>query len=225
MCLHGHTLIITRYNRERLPSAFRGCWKAQTSMINMSASVYHHWQYYPSFLTDNIQLQRNWRGCDDDWCVNPVYETFSGRMLTFLSLAFGYQTSENDEFVRIAEEAQLAMVSSARPGQYLVDVLPILKHIPSWVPGAGFKRIAKAGYDLAQELQTKPWEWARKEYAEGRAKKSFFLDLMETKGATADSKELRFIQKDCAVLYASKWCFMIMQHEHEHGTDQYLLHS
>src|ERR1700761_7391876 len=91
--------------------------------------------------------------------------------------AFGYEVKENDEFVRIAEEAQLAMVSAARPGAYLVDFLPMLKYVPEWVPGAHFKKVAREGWELAQDLQNKPFAWALKQFQDGVAKPSFFRKL------------------------------------------------
>lgn len=119
--------------------------------------------------------------------------------------AFGYQPTENDEFVRIAEEAQLAMVSAARPGAYLVDFLSFLKYVPEWVPGADFKRVAREGWELAQELQEKPFAWAHKQLAEGKAERSFFTALIDAKGLATDDpvEEQKMIQKACAVMYAS----------------------
>ncbi|KAJ7587011.1 cytochrome P450 [Mycena floridula] len=122
-----------------------------------------------------------------------------------MNIAFGYQPGENDEFVRIAEEAQLAMVSAARPGAYLVDSLPFLKFVPEWFPGADFKRVAREGWELAQELQERPWAWAQERLAEGTAKPSFFTLLMESKGLVTDDpiEEQKLIQKACAVMYAT----------------------
>ncbi|KAF9020970.1 cytochrome P450 [Hymenopellis radicata] len=122
-----------------------------------------------------------------------------------MMIAFGYQTEENDEFVRIAEEAQLAMVSAARPGQYLVDFIPILKYVPEWFPGAGFKRTAREGWELAQDLQNKPYAWAKQRLDEGKARPSFFTALMEAKGLATDDpeEEQRIIKKASAVMYAT----------------------
>jgi hypothetical protein len=97
------------------------------------------------------------------------------------------------------------MVSAARPGAYLVDFLPILKSVPEWFPGATFKRVAREGYELAQELQEKPFAWAKKQLEEGKAKPSFFLSLMEQKGLASDDpvEEMTMMKKACAVMYAS----------------------
>ena len=120
--------------------------------------------------------------------------------------AFGYEPKEDDEFVRIAEEAQLAMVSAARPGAYLVDIFPILKYVPEWFPGAHFKRVAREGYELAQELQEKPWAWAQDQLAKGEAKPSFFTALLAAKGSFSKdaTEEEKMMKKSCAVMYASK---------------------
>jgi hypothetical protein len=120
-------------------------------------------------------------------------------------LAFGYKVTDKDEFVRIAEEAQLAMVSAARPGAYLVDFLPFLKFAPEWFPGADFKRVAREGWELGQDLQNKPFAWAKKQFDEGRAEPSFFKKLMETQGIASDDpvEEQIIIKCTCAVLYAS----------------------
>ncbi len=97
------------------------------------------------------------------------------------------------------------MVSAARPGQYLVDFIPILKYVPEWFPGAGFKRTAREGWELAQDLQNKPYAWAKEQLDQGKARPSFFTALMEAKGLATDDpeEEQRIIKKASAVMYAS----------------------
>lgn len=124
--------------------------------------------------------------------------------------------------MRIAEEAQLAMVSAARPGAYLVDFLPFLKHIPEWVPGAAFKRVAREGWELAQDLQNKPYAWAKRQLEEGKARPSFFRALMEAKGLATDDpvEEERLIKKASAVMYASMYQsrLVIMRYTHQYSS-------
>lgn len=38
------------------------------------------------------------------------------------------------------------------PGTFLVDAFPSLKHVPDWMPGAGFKRIAKEWRKLQHQV-------------------------------------------------------------------------
>jgi len=44
------------------------------------------------------------------------------------------------------------------PGTFLVDMLPMLKHIPDWFPGASFKRKAKQWRLKTLELRDRPFE-------------------------------------------------------------------
>ncbi|KAF9786299.1 cytochrome P450 [Thelephora terrestris] len=67
-----------------------------------------------------------------------------------LSIAYGVDIeSESDRFYAASEEAMSAVQVALLPGSFLVDAFPILKHIPEWFPGAGFKTFArKAKKDL-----------------------------------------------------------------------------
>ncbi|KAJ6625069.1 cytochrome P450 [Mycena sp. CBHHK59/15] len=124
---------------------------------------------------------------------------------TIMMIGLGYPITENDKFVRIAEAAQLAMVSAARPGAYLVDLIPILKYVPEWFPGASFQRVGREGRELSQELQTKPFAWAMKQFEDGNALPSFFKNLMENKEIASDdpAEALHIISCATAVMYAT----------------------
>ncbi|KAJ7238158.1 cytochrome P450 [Mycena rebaudengoi] len=122
-----------------------------------------------------------------------------------MMIGLGYPTTDHDQFIRIAEAAQLAMVSAARPGAYLVDLIPVLKYVPEWFPGAAFKRIAREGRELSHELQTKPFAWAMKQFIDGKALPSFFNDLMEhPEVASEDPVEAEHIIRcTTALMYAT----------------------
>ena len=45
----------------------------------------------------------------------------------------------NDPYVKIAEEALEAIGELLIPGAFLVDIIPILKYVPEWFPGAKFQ--------------------------------------------------------------------------------------
>lgn len=50
---------------------------------------------------------------------------------------------EHDPNIARAEKALSNIADAAISGTFLVDILPFLKHVPSWMPGAGFKRFAE----------------------------------------------------------------------------------
>ena len=45
----------------------------------------------------------------------------------------------NDPYIKIAEEAVAATAEFLIPGAFLVDIIPILKYVPVWFPGAKFQ--------------------------------------------------------------------------------------
>ena len=45
----------------------------------------------------------------------------------------------NDPYIKIAEEAVEAIAEFLIPGAFLVDIIPILKYVPEWFPGAKFQ--------------------------------------------------------------------------------------
>jgi hypothetical protein len=50
--------------------------------------------------------------------------------------------NKDDKYIDQAERGMAAMAAGGTPG-YLVDLIPSLKYLPSWLPGAQFKRDAK----------------------------------------------------------------------------------
>ena len=62
-----------------------------------------------------------------------------------LSMTYSINVQPNDDpYIKIAEEAGEANAEFLIPGAFLVDIIPILKYIPEWFPGARFQRKAAA---------------------------------------------------------------------------------
>ena len=69
----------------------------------------------------------------------------------------------NDPYVKIAEETNTALAELLVPGTFLVDIIPVLKYVPEWFPGAKFQskaavmrkhaaRIRNTTFAAAEEL-------------------------------------------------------------------------
>lgn len=70
---------------------------------------------------------------------------FSNNMFaaTIMKVVYGITVKDSAEpYVSAAEKALEVLNAAGTPGAFLVDVLPILKYVPSWLPGAGFKKKA-----------------------------------------------------------------------------------
>jgi len=60
-----------------------------------------------------------------------------------LKTVYGFEIKTiDDPYIHIAEEGAKA-ADGLLPGRFLVDGIPIMKHLPDWLPGTGFKRVAK----------------------------------------------------------------------------------
>ncbi|EIN06167.1 cytochrome P450 [Punctularia strigosozonata HHB-11173 SS5] len=83
--------------------------------------------------------------------------TVPGEMI--LEVAYGIKvTGADDPWLRLAEEGNDSAIAAATPGRFLVDLLPFLKWVPAWVPGAGFKRLAMEWRQLNTDMYTLPYE-------------------------------------------------------------------
>lgn len=58
-----------------------------------------------------------------------------------LKVVYGVDiVDENDERI-VIPRAALETTRRSTPGAFVVEVFPILRHMPSWFPGAGFQKV------------------------------------------------------------------------------------
>nr|RBQ90699.1 hypothetical protein FVER53263_12380 [Fusarium verticillioides] len=90
---------------------------------------------------------------------------------------------------------------AAKPGAFMVDLIPILKHIPDWFPGAGFKTTAKQWRTNLESSVEDPAAFVQHQMANGKDNKSFLSQLMQKKGLTdEEASENKWL---AASLYAA----------------------
>ena len=65
---------------------------------------------------------------------------FSAVGSTILSMTYSINVRPyNDPYIKLAEEAVGAIAELLIPGAFFVDIIPILKYVPEWFPGAKFQ--------------------------------------------------------------------------------------
>jgi hypothetical protein len=75
-----------------------------------------------------------------------------------LSLAYGLQIQQTDDpFIKLAETAAKSISGAAVFGSFLVDVIPILKYVPEFVPGAGFQKKARIWRKIQEDFREVPY--------------------------------------------------------------------
>ena len=97
-----------------------------------------------------------------------------------ISLAYGLDTKETDDpHIKRAETGAESITDVTSSGMYLVDLLPILRHVPSWVPGAAFQKQAKVLRKIQEDFRHLPYEETIRNIVRLLCQKFFqMLDLM-----------------------------------------------
>jgi hypothetical protein len=78
--------------------------------------------------------------------------------------AYGFDDiRQNQSLIHIAEKLILEFAEASVPGRYLVNYFPILKYVPSWFPGAGFKKRFKEVAQMSFKSLYPPFEEAKRD--------------------------------------------------------------
>ncbi|KAJ7167269.1 cytochrome P450 [Mycena crocata] len=85
----------------------------------------------------------------------------------------------DDPYVVLAFEAVHSLSNAGIPGRYLVDSMPLLRYVPSWMPGAQFKRDAHAWKKLARDMREVPYAETKRQIESGNAPPSFAGDSLQ----------------------------------------------
>ncbi|KAF8225436.1 cytochrome P450 [Tricholoma matsutake] len=106
-----------------------------------------------------------------------------------LRISHGYDIQEtNDPFVELADKATEQFSLSTAPGSFLVDLVPALRHIPSWFPGAGFQKVAESWASTLVEMVDQPYHWVKQQMAAGTAPASLTSNVLESKHLTPEEE-------------------------------------
>ncbi|KAG8794132.1 hypothetical protein FRC12_000402 [Ceratobasidium sp. 428] len=96
-----------------------------------------------------------------------------------LSCLYGYDASHPfDELVYLVETAVDKVCEAASTSNFYVNTIPWLNYVPSWLPGAGWKRQANAWRAEKDKLQNDPFEWTKSRMAAGTATPSVVKSIL-----------------------------------------------
>ncbi|KAL5375290.1 hypothetical protein DPSP01_011300 [Paraphaeosphaeria sporulosa] len=98
-----------------------------------------------------------------------------------LRVLYGYKIEQNeaDPLIAMADVAMDQFSQATVPGRWLVDTIPMLAHVPEWLPGAGFKKTARLWRHNVLSCVNVPYNFARKRHSGGSASMSFVSRSMD----------------------------------------------
>ncbi|KAI0280074.1 cytochrome P450 [Russula brevipes] len=119
--------------------------------------------------------------------VGPVRKAVG---VIVLRISHGYRPkSENDNLVRIADEATNQLNILLTPGLFPVDSLPFLRFIPEWFPGGGFHKIAREWRQTLLDVTDKTYEFVLDQMAKGTAVPNFVTNFLEGRKVSPEEEE------------------------------------
>ncbi|PIG79207.1 O-methylsterigmatocystin oxidoreductase [Aspergillus arachidicola] len=134
-----------------------------------------------------------------NWLEHVKKET--GAVILKITYGYTIEPHERDPLVDLADDAvgkfSLAMV----PGAWLVDSIPILKHLPSWAPGGGCTRAAEGFQTAARNLGSVPYAFTKQQMAQGSNVPSIISYYLESENIQPDSEEEHLVKWATATLY------------------------
>ncbi|KAG6810412.1 hypothetical protein H0H92_011973 [Tricholoma furcatifolium] len=123
-----------------------------------------------------------------------------------LEICYGHHVAEKgDEYVTLADKALAGASASGVFGSYMVDYIPLLKHVPTWMPGANFKRQALKWRKFALEMLNQPFDMVKNRLKDGTAEScltSAELEIWFQNGGQDAAKET-IIKDVAATAYAA----------------------
>ncbi|KAJ6524368.1 cytochrome P450 [Mycena capillaripes] len=151
-------------------------WRTNRRLIKQFFNPKSSKQYRPHAITAARRLLERLLEAPDDF---PSHlRQMAGELI--MSVTYGIDVrSSDDPYIRLAEEAVHTTVVAAVPGAYLVNTFPILKHVPRWFPGAGFKRQAEEWSRLPHALMEVPFAATEREMDSGTARPSYTYSALQ----------------------------------------------
>ncbi|KAI0753238.1 cytochrome P450 [Daedaleopsis nitida] len=99
---------------------------------------------------------------------------------SIIRVGYGIDVDKSDvDYLGIAEEAMNKFNLTFLPGKFLVDSFPSMRHIPSFLPGGGFKRWAARWYPTVRRMRDVPWDAAVNAARKGDCLPSMATGLLE----------------------------------------------
>ncbi|RXW22173.1 hypothetical protein EST38_g3678 [Candolleomyces aberdarensis] len=124
-----------------------------------------------------------------------------------MRVAYGFDdTRQNEALADNAEAVIRGFHRTTAPGRFLVNSFPSLRHVPSWFPGAGFKKHLENLSQMSFKAIYQPFEEAKLDHAHGRKGRYHsmavsFIDSMSEDGA-GTREEMEYVARSvCGTAY------------------------
>ncbi|KAG9087302.1 hypothetical protein FS749_003018 [Ceratobasidium sp. UAMH 11750] len=103
-----------------------------------------------------------------------------------MRIAYGYNVIDNDPFLKVTQEA-VHYFGIGTTSHFWVNWFPILKYLPSWFPGAGFRDVGERGKRSREHYTQIPFQAVVDDISNGRVITPSFTSRILTEKGTLDT--------------------------------------
>ncbi|KAJ5653212.1 hypothetical protein N7490_000215 [Penicillium lividum] len=103
-----------------------------------------------------------WRILKDQDNITQHIQTEAGAVILRITYYYRVEPHREDRMVNLVNVALEQFSLASTPGTWLVDIIPALKYVPAWFPGAGFKRTAQEWRRSLEDVAKKPYALVQK---------------------------------------------------------------
>ncbi|KAF5367697.1 hypothetical protein D9758_009878 [Tetrapyrgos nigripes] len=163
-------------------------WRAQRRLVSQHLSPSAIPRYYTTQQNEAKKFVLRILGLEGKgnrtWASEALKKEIElGIAATIFSVTYGYQlTSADDTFLKQAIRMMDDFSRTTEPGAWIVDTIPQLKYIPSWVPGSGFLKTARDVRSNYEDVIKSLFKWTKENLDSGNASPSICSTALSAKG-------------------------------------------
>jgi len=153
--------------------------------------------YGEGMTAEAHRLLKNLLDAPERWMEH--YRSSAGAFIMLTT----YGTEPGKERDALIDEAKTVVERfsvAATPGNWIVDFIPFLKHVPSWVPGCGFNATGKAWRAQLEHLVSSPFDRVILRMAKHIASPCLASDLLDKNPAFENEDLIRWL---CGSLFVA----------------------
>ncbi|KAI0050246.1 cytochrome P450 [Auriscalpium vulgare] len=112
-----------------------------------------------------------------------------------IAVAYGIDVKGRDDWnLTTVQKAVHLITTTALPNAVSVNMFPFLRHLPEWLPGMGFKSLARRGHELAEASINEPWNTFKEAAAQGTAPECIGLHELRERESDSDEEERAVVE-------------------------------
>ncbi|KAI0072731.1 cytochrome P450 [Panus rudis PR-1116 ss-1] len=168
-------------------------WNWSLPLVPYGETFKRHRKYVQTYFSksrlsrfQHFQRKEAFRLLNDVLDTPQDYRSHIARMsgAIVMAIVYGHDARNHDDWLlNVASRGSKTIESAGAVGAHIVDLIPILRYIPDWVPGAGFKRLPPGTSEALYDMRHVPYKYVKDKMASGTATECYVTELLEiTKG-------------------------------------------